>query len=136
LEEAAMIFVDTGGWFATFVSSDPRYDIAVRWHERNRHPLLTTDYVIDETLTLLRSRGERNIARLAARRLFSGNYTMIHFLQESEIRAAAEIFLRFSDKDWSFTDCTSKVVMEKYKITTAFAFDRHFRQFGNVAVVP
>ena len=43
---------------------------------------------------------------------------------------------RFRDKNWSFTDCTSRMVMEKLAIGTAFAFDQHFRQFGTVSVVP
>ena len=42
----------------------------------------------------------------------------------------------FSDKEWSFTDCTSRVLMEKLRIERAFAFDQHFLQFGGVKVVP
>lgn len=42
----------------------------------------------------------------------------------------------FHDKRWSFTDCTSKVVMEEVGCRTAIAFDEHFRQFGTVAVEP
>jgi predicted nucleic acid-binding protein len=42
---------------------------------------------------------------------------------------------RFGDKDWSFTDCASKVVIESRDIRQAFAFDRHFGQFGTVQVV-
>jgi predicted nucleic acid-binding protein len=57
-------------------------------------------------------------------------------LTEDDIREAWSIFLRYSDKEWSFTDCTSKVVIEKLQITTAFAFDHHFRRFGTVQVVP
>lgn len=131
-----MIFVDTGGWFAAYAPLDPYHDVARRWLKANGLPLLTTDYVIDETLTLLRSRGERARALLLAERLLLGIDAQVHFLREEEIREAANLFQCFSDKDWSFTDCTSKVVMDRYKITTAFAFDRHFRQFGNIAVVP
>lgn len=40
------------------------------------------------------------------------------------------------DKQWSFTDCTSRVVMERLGIQKVFAFDDHFRQFGTVTVVP
>jgi predicted nucleic acid-binding protein len=43
---------------------------------------------------------------------------------------------RYSDKGWSFTDCTSRIVMERMKISTAFAVDHHFRQFGTVTVLP
>jgi predicted nucleic acid-binding protein len=50
--------------------------------------------------------------------------------------ARGTFFRRFADKDWSFTDCTSCVVMQKLGITTACSFDHHFRQFGTVSVVP
>ena len=52
------------------------------------------------------------------------------------IETAWDIFQKYADKEWSFTDCTSKVVMERLQISKAFAFDQHFRQFGNVVVVP
>jgi len=131
-----MIFVDTGAWFAISVATDPHHQVALQWLNGNNRPFLTTDYVIDETLTLLKVRGEGKRAQLAAKRLFVGMDATIHFLTESEIRTAADIFRRFSDKDWSFTDCTSKAVMERLGITKAFAFDHHFRQFGGIAVVP
>ena len=50
---------------------------------------------------------------------------------------AWEVFRRFSDKRWSFTDCTSKVVMDRLGIAgPCLAFDQHFRQFGSIQVVP
>ena len=33
-------------------------------------------------------------------------------------------------------DCTSRVVMERLRATTAVAFDEHFHQFGSVSIVP
>ena len=62
-----MIFVDTGAWFASVIPTDPDHAAARDWLAANTAPLLTTDYVIDETLTLLRARGERN-TRIATRR--------------------------------------------------------------------
>ena len=53
-----MIFVDTGAWFAISVPTDPHHRAALRWLSGNARPFLTTDYVIDETLTLLKVRGE------------------------------------------------------------------------------
>jgi predicted nucleic acid-binding protein len=49
---------------------------------------------------------------------------------------AWRVFSTYRDKGWSFTDCVSRVVMERLGITTAAAFDEHFHQFGMVAVVP
>ena len=45
-------------------------------------------------------------------------------------------FSRFADKDWSFTDCTSKVVIERFGISKAFTFDHHFHQFGSLEIFP
>ncbi len=48
-----MIFVDTGAWFAAFVPNDADHSAADAWLETNTDLLVTTDYVIDELLTLM-----------------------------------------------------------------------------------
>jgi len=131
-----MIFVDTGAWFASVVTSDTDYQIASTWLNQNTKPLITTDYVVDETLTLLRMRRETQRAIVLGDGFFSGALATIHYLTEAEIQQSWQVFCRFSDKNWSFTDCTSKVVMESLSITKAFAFDHHFDQFGSVQLVP
>ena len=131
-----MIFVDTGGWFAYLIPTDLDHATAAAWMIANRTPLLTTDYVIDETLTLLRSRGQNRIAVDFGTLVFAGQMATIHYLTSAEIAAAWNVFHRYADKYWSFTDCTCKVIMESFAITSAFSFDQHFRQFGTVSVVP
>jgi len=51
-------------------------------------------------------------------------------VDEELFRAGWDYFQQHQDKDYSLTDCISFVVMEKLKIETAFAFDRHFVQAG------
>jgi uncharacterized protein len=131
-----MIFVDTGAWFASIVPTDSDHESATRWLSQNAEPLLTTDYVVDETLTLLQRRGEISRARMMGEQFFNGALATIYYLTEADIAQAWETFRRFADKEWSFTDCTSKIVIEKLKLKHAFAFDQHFRQFGTVITVP
>lgn len=131
-----MIFVDTGAWYASLVPGDSEHAKAAQWLAANHSPLLTTDYVIDETLTLLRVRGERKRALSLGARFFDHALAEIHKITAADLTLAWETFALFDDKGWSFTDCTSKVVMEQLNITVAFAFDHHFRQFGTVQVVP
>lgn len=131
-----MIFVDTGAWFATVVPSDSDYPVASNWLSQNVEPLITTNYVIDETLTLLRMRRENQREIALGNAFFSGALVTIYYVTGADIQQAWQVFCRFSDKDWSFTDCTSKVVTEKLHVTQAFAFDHHFHQFGSVQVVP
>lgn len=131
-----MIFVDTGAWYASLVPTDPDHARAVQWLVENDSPLLTTDYVIDETLTLLRVRGERRRALLLGSRFFTHALAKIHKITDADLTLAWRTFEQFDDKHWSFTDCTSKVVMERLSIKVAFAFDHHFHQFGTIQVVP
>jgi len=44
--------------------------------------------------------------------------------------AAWSLFLDRADKRWSFTDCTSFVLMENLGIRKAVTFDGNFRQAG------
>jgi uncharacterized protein len=131
-----MIFVDTGAWFAATVPSDPNHSIARAWMRKNQSSLLTTDYVVDETLTLLRARGEFQRAIALGEAFFSATLTQIYYLTQDDIQASWQIFRQFEDKQWSFTDCSGKTVIEKLSCKAAFAFDHHFRQFGSVVVVP
>jgi len=131
-----MIFVDTSAWFAAVIASDPNHRKAQSWLTANQAKLTTTDYIVDETLTLLRARGQTARALVLGQELFAASRAALHFLTESDIRAAWDVYRKFQDKDWSFTDCTSKVVIEKLGLASAFSFDHHFFQFGSVVVVP
>lgn len=44
-------------------------------------------------------------------------------------------FFRWTDKDFSFTDCTSFAVMRELRLKSALTTDGHFRQAG-FQVVP
>jgi predicted nucleic acid-binding protein len=130
------IFIDTGAWFAMCVPWDANHNLAMQFLTKETRPLFTTDYVINETLTLLKTRGEMARALALGHQFFRGNLATVHFLTKDEIEESWRTFERFTDKDWSFTDCSSKYLMEKLGLATAFAFDHHFRQFGSVTVVP
>jgi hypothetical protein len=131
-----MIFVDSGGWFAGVVTDDEDHRKAKLWLNENKEPLLSTNYIVDETLTLLRSRGENQKALEIGKLFFANLLAEVYFLTEEDILQTWKIFQKFSDKDWSFTDCSSKFICEKFGITHAFSFDKHFRQFGTVTIVP
>jgi predicted nucleic acid-binding protein len=131
-----MIFVDTGAWFASMVPWDAHHAAATAWLAQNREPLLTTDYIADETLTLFRLRGEGTRGLRFGSELFGGLLASLYLLSPGDIDEAWQTYHSFHDKEWSFTDCTCKVVMERLGIKAAFSFDRHFHQFGTVTVVP
>ncbi len=130
------VFVDTGAWFAYFVRRDPDHNLTREWLSKNEDPLVTSDYVLDELLTLLKIRESHAVAAAAGRVLMEEGICQIVRLSGEDFAAAWQTFVQFSDKGWSFTDCTSKVLMERLGITTAVSFDGHFEQFGSVVRVP
>jgi predicted nucleic acid-binding protein len=81
-------------------------------------------------LTLARSRGERMKALEFGKRVFDLRGVNVRYLQPSEIQGAWEIYRDNPDRWWSFTDCTSKVVMDKLHIRQALTLDRHFAELG------
>lgn len=101
-----------------------------------QEPLVTSDYVVDETLTLLRARSEGRRAIVFGKRVVEGQWVKLVRIEEQDFSVAWTVFKTFSDKEWSFTDCTSRVVMERLGVSRAMAFDEHFQQFGIVNVVP
>ncbi|MDT9191054.1 type II toxin-antitoxin system VapC family toxin [Limnospira fusiformis KN01] len=131
-----MIFVDTSAWFASVVPSDPEHQSVSMWMRQNTEAFLTTDYIVDETLTLLRARKETARSLAMGKAFFSGQLGTLYFLSEADIQLTSQIFRQFSDKEWSFTDCSSKVIIEKLQISKALSLDNHFRQFGSIIVIP
>jgi predicted nucleic acid-binding protein len=68
------VFVDTGAWFAYLVRRDPDHRAATRWMRRNRQPLVTTDYILDELLTLLKVRENSVLPLLREKRYGSSEW--------------------------------------------------------------
>jgi len=81
-----MIFVDSGAWFASVVPTDPDHAAASAWLAQNSEPLITSDYVIDETLTLLKMREQLQRALVLGERFFDGSLAGIHFVTEADVQ--------------------------------------------------
>ena len=125
------VFVDTGAWFAYFVRRDSDHNSARKWVSTNESPLVTSDYILDELFTLLKVRESHVVAVAAGKVLIDERVCRIIKVTSEDFARAWTIFVQFRDKGWSFTDCTSKVMIERLNISTAFSFDGHFEQFGS-----
>ena len=129
----AKVFVDTGGWVALFAGNDGRHSAAVGIFDRLRHDratLYTSDYVVDETLTLIRSRVGHSAAMTAGQALFESNLVKMVFIAPDHIPGAWKIFGKFSDKNFSFTDASTLTVLNTLKIEKLFGFDAEFKKVG------
>lgn len=132
------MFVDTAGWVAAADAADPR-NAKVRaardeWLAA-KGLLVTTDYVVDETLTTLRFRLGLPAAEAWWQQIDGSSRLRIEAIDASLAERARSLFFRYRDKDFSFTDCTSSAAMKSLRLRSALTLDRHFAQMG-FEVVP
>jgi predicted nucleic acid-binding protein len=95
-----------------------------------RVTLFVTDYVIDETLTLISGRLGHARAVACGEWLLQSPIVKVVRIEPSQWDQAWALFKRYDDKAFSLTDCTSFVVMQQHKLVDAFTFDRHFERMG------
>ena len=121
-----------------FVPDDACHAAAATFLRSNDESLVTTDYILDELLTLLNARGHSARADSFIPQLLSGvgEVSRLEWVSQEDVIQAWLIFQRHREQAWSFRDCVSLAVMNRLGIKAAFAFDEHFRQFAGVSVLP
>ena len=128
--------VDTSAYFALADRSDQHHAAAVGFVQANDRPLVTTDLIIVETLNLVQVRLGSAPAIALGKQLLAPATTTILKVTDADWAQAWRLFQRYRDKAFSFTDCTTFALMARLGLSTAFAFDLHFRQYGRLIVVP
>jgi uncharacterized protein len=132
----SQVFVDTSAWAALADKADSNHERALLFQDEiaGQCQFLVTDYVLDELYTLLLMNvGYANAISFKRDLDVLRRAGLLQVIWTSEDLAdeAWRVFEQFNvDKQWSFTDCVSYVVMKQQGITEAFAFDRHFEQMG------
>jgi uncharacterized protein len=130
------IFIDTSAWDAIEDSGDANHEAAMIFKDEiaNRYELITSNYILDETYTLLLINigYERTVAfHRQLEMLIKADVLQVIQPSENIVEKAWNIFQKYNqDKCWSFTDCTSYAAMKELDIDEVFSFDRHFEQMG------
>jgi len=129
------VFVDTGAWYALFNDLDIYHRRASAFMQKligEKARFFTSDYVIDETLTLMRARLGYTKAVEFGRWVLQSPLVKRINVDEKIWQSAWEMFVKYNDKAFSFTDCTSFAIMRQLGLMNAFAFDHNFEQAGFV----
>jgi predicted nucleic acid-binding protein len=134
----AEVFVDTAGFLALWDAADAHHTAAAQLQTdlvRKRRAFVTTDYVADETATLLLMRHSHGAAVDFLQSPAASEAVRLEWIGPERFHGAADLFRRHRDKGWSFTDCTSFTLMQELRIQDSFTTDHHFRQAGFVALL-
>lgn len=130
-----MIFVDTTIWVAGLDTADSLHEDGREVLEALIHgslsPALTTDFVLDETLTLLRRRGARSeVVVNALENILASPLVRVVYVEETLFLEALSLFKKYDRL--SFTDVVTMAAMQRYKIREIFSHDRDFDVKGIV----
>ena len=135
---AAEVFMDSAGFLALWDAGDEHHAAAIRLQgelARKRRPFLTTDYVVDETVTLLLVRHSHNAAVDFLDTVERSEALRLEWIGPERFHAACALFRKCADKEWSFTDCVSFGTMRELRVRDAFTTDHHFKQAGFVPLL-
>ncbi len=134
------IFVDTWAWYALADVADADHIHAKHINEHliaQGHTFVTTNFVLSETLTLIRY----HLHHQAAVRFWTMlqaliDAKLVQFVRVTELHeeAAWEIFEHYADQKFSYTDCTSFAVMHDLELQQVFTADHHFVTLGFLLV--
>lgn len=127
------LFVDTAGWMACADAADSEHAPSCAARDaalETGQTLLTTDFVVDETLTLIRFRLGLDAADTWWQQIDRSSRLRWERVDSERFEKARHLFFQYHDKNFSFTDCTSFAVMREMRLTHALTTDRHFRQMG------
>jgi predicted nucleic acid-binding protein len=123
-------FVDTSAWFAYANRHDPDHQRIRTALQTFQGRLITSNFIFDETVTLCLYRLGRQVATTVGEVLHDPTVVaMLRITPEDEQHAWA-LWLARPDKTYSFTDCTSFVVMRRLGLQSAIAVDTDFQREG------
>ena len=127
------LFVDTAGWMAMADLKDPLHLTSVHardsWLEKGGI-LTTSNYVLDETLTLIRMRLGMEATQKWWMTISKSPRCRVEWISPEQAEKAVRWFFDWKDQSFSFTDCTSFIVMKELDIEKVLTGDRHFLTAG------
>lgn len=126
-----MILVDTSAWLSLHDEDERHHAAAAAIWRRlmtEQAALCSTVYVRLETWSLLQSR----FGLEAVRRFDQAHVPVVEWMEVSAARftTAKTLVLASGRRRLSLVDAVSFTAMREESITTAFAFDQHFREYG------
>lgn len=132
------VFADTGYWIAVVNPHDSLNDKALRVSASlGPHLIVTSEMVLTEVAAYFSDKGAplRQAVVDLIRSIRANPNSRVVPQTSLQFQDAVALYEQSSDKEWSLTDCSSFLIMREQKITEALAHDKHFEQFGFVALL-
>ncbi|MPZ21493.1 MAG: PIN domain-containing protein [Luteitalea sp.] len=133
------VFVDTSGLYALVDKNDAHHSPAkkvVKAFLRAGRRFVVTDYIVAEAVTLANVRSGAHVALRVLDLIEQSAGIRLEWVGPSRFDTAKNFFRKHADHAYSFTDCSSFVVMRELRLTQALTTDGHFPEAGFEALLP
>jgi len=124
------IFFDTSAIYAFINKEDPDHTKVKGFLNSFKGKVFISNYIFNETINLVNARLGHEKAVMAGDILLKSPQVEKVWITPNDEKQAWELFVLRKDKYYSFTDCTSFIVMKRLRITKGLVLDKHFRQEG------
>jgi predicted nucleic acid-binding protein len=128
-------FADTNYYLALLGPRDQHHVVAVAWSQRENLRIVTSEFILIELGNFLTRGHDRTVFVDLNRTIRADPNTELVPISADLFARALDLFERRPDKTWSFSDCTSFVIMLDRNLTEALTADQHFVQAGYRALL-
>ncbi len=124
------LFADTSFFVAYLSKRDEAHTWAVEYMTQSPDQILTSEWVLAELGNFLAQGPGRRLFGRLVRALYDDSRFEIAGADNVPFLEAFQLYVRRTDKGWSFTDCTSFQLMKARRIADALTTDKHFAEAG------
>ncbi len=126
------LLIDTSALHALHYARDDNHARAAVYFKSlaGRVKPILTEWVFVETMNLTKARLGSLYAINFGRQLKASRAFYYLPLTDQDKEKTWEIFEEYTDKGWSYTDCSLLAVARRLTVPRVFTFDHHFRQMG------
>jgi len=131
------VFIDTWGWLTLRDRDESRHEDVKEFYRQFRDQngiIYTSDYVLDETITLVFKRLPFKTAKESLAKIdkaIEEGYLQVEWVTPERFEKAKGLRLKYQDKPKiSFTDLTSMVIMKELGVKDIITGDEHFEYVG------
>ncbi len=131
------IIVDTSALIAYFIQSEKKHECVSSYiKNHSNYEWIVASTVFSEIMTWLRLKVHPKHALPIGS--FLREQCHYHPITKREDAVTWDIFKNYSDKKWSYTDCSLLAISKEENVPIILSIDHHFHQMKNcgITVVP
>jgi predicted nucleic acid-binding protein len=133
------VFVDTSVLYALIDKRDCVHraarEVVASLVQAGRR-LVVSDYVVAESVNLANARGGSTVARRVLDLIEQSAGVRMEWIGTDRFELTKTYFRKHADHGYSFTDCTSFVLMRQLRLAEALTTDKHFVEAGFRSLLP